>query len=392
MTQNTYDLNNPVRDVSEAFDLLVAERPSFLNLLGGLGTTYDLSGLNPVVTNNKYEWINESLEQFKGFVLGFGTDGDGTSLELSSTAGIQAGSILRFTANDGSSKSELVLVDSVDSASVITVTRDYGSTTGVTLIISDIYYLVSTPRQENSGSGDAFLQQGVAAHNFTEIFDEVANLSRSAMASRYYDSAGSLSKQIMAGMIRCARKIESSSIFSVPVARTSTAAGSMGGVLHYISGVDGNIVFAGGAISQDNINDGIEKIYAKGGLLSQPVILCSPNQARRLSALNTSGTNPIVQKSNEDRSLGNYVTNFVGDLPIDGSAVNAQIFSSQSMAKDQIAVLDMDLINLKVMSGLSSKDATANGTDGRSERLLTELTLEVKSGDAAHALITGLTI
>lgn len=390
MTQNSYDLNNLIRDVAPDFDTLIAQSPSFLRLLGSAGTTFNFAG-DAIVTNNKHEWINETLIQVSSDITGFATDGDGTGISLTSNAGIEIGSILRFEKATGASTTELVQVTAVNvNGTDITVTRDYGGTVGITLVIGDISILNSTPKNEDSDVGAAILQQGDAAFNYTEIFDEVANLSGTAMASATYDKAGELAKQVKAAMVRIARKLENASIYGVPVQRTALATGSMGGILSFIGAVDGNIDATGGAISQTLINNVIEDIADDGGPMSNPVLLCAPQQARKLSALNTSGTNPTVFKENTDRSLGNYTTRFVGDLPIDGSGVMAQIFVSQNMKKDQIAVLDMDRIDLAVMRGLTSKDATTNGTDGRKERLLMETTLEVRNATKAHGLITGL--
>ena len=121
-------------------------------------------------------------------------------------------------------------------------------------------------------------------------------------------------------------------------------------------------------------------------------ILVSPNQARRLTALNTSGSNPIVYKDNNiGQTLGNNVTNFIGDLPVNGG-LSAQVFVAQSMLKDQVAVLDMNRINLRVMRGLVMKDATLNGSDYDKQRLITELTLEVNNATKAHGIATGLNL
>jgi len=393
MTQNSYDLNNGIRDVSPAFDLLISQSPSFLKLLGSLGTSFDLTGQSPIVKANKYEWVNESLTPFSSAIASFAVDGDGVTFDVASTTGFEAGSIVRFEAAAGNSKTELARVTSVNAnGTSITVSRDYGSTTGVTLIVGDIMFLNSTPQNEASSKGSARVQQGTIDFNYTEIFRADARLSRTAIASRTYDGANSMQKQIFSAMVALTRKIEGAALYGVPVARTDTIEGTTGGLLHYLGKAGGNIDSTGGNISQTLINNVIESIYSDGGALSQPVILCAPNQARRLSALNTAGTNPILQKSNIDRSLGNFVTSFVGDLPIDGSGVVAQIYSCFDMAKDKVAVVDLSKVNLRVMSGLTSENSRTPGDDNQSQSLVTELTLEVENSTKAHGIITGLNI
>lgn len=380
MTENSYDFNNLIRDVSPDFDTLIANSPSFLKLLGSFGQSINPITGAPVVTNTKYEWINDPMTQFSSAITSFDThDGDGTGINLASTAGIEAGSILRFESSTGASKTELVEVVSVDSATDLTVTRDYGGTTGVTLVVGDVAILNSTPREEDSPVGDAIKHQGVIDFNYTEIFDEVANLSETAKASASYDNATAMAIQMRAAMIRLARKLENSLLHGVKVQRTSSVRGTLGGLLQFISGAGGNIDATGGNISEDLINNVIEDISQDGGMLIDPMILVAPNQARKISALNTAGTNPTVFKDINNRTLGGFTSAFIGDLPINDGATVAKIFVAQNMVKDKAAIVDMNSVDVKVMRGLVAKDATTNGTDGEKQRLITELTLEVKN-------------
>ena len=393
MTNNSFDFSNLIRDVDVKFDTMISQRPSFLGLLGSLGTSINPVTGAPMVKNHKYEWVNDSLGSYSSAIGSFDSDGDGTGINLASTAGLQAGSILRFTSSAGASKTELVKVVSVDSATDLTVSRDYGSTTGVTLEVGDIAYLVATPKNEGSAVEDAIKHEGSIDYNYTQIFSEAANLSKTALASNSYDGATGMAYQLNASMVRMAYNLEDAAIFGVKVQRSSSNAGTMSGVLNQISASGGNIEAAGGnAISQTYLNNVIEDIVADGGALSRAVILCSPNQARKISALNTSGSNPIVYKQNEDRSLGNYVSKFVGDMPIADSGVMASVFTCQRMAKDQIAILDIDQVNLRVMRGLSTVDATTPGKDEYTLRSVAELTLEVKNATKAHGIITGLAL
>lgn len=392
MTENTYDFSNLVRDVSPEFDTIIANSPSFLKLFGGFGASLNPITGTPIVTNTKYEWVNDPMTQFSSAIAFFDTDGDGTGISLDSTSGIEAGSILRFEKATGASISELVQVVSVDSTTDLTVTRDYGGTTGVTLVVGDVAILNSSPRNEDSNVGDAIKHEGVIDFNYTEIFDEVANLSATAMATNSYDNATAMATQVRAAMIRLARKLENSLIHGVKVQRTSVVAGTLGGLLQQISAAGGNIDATGGNLSEALINNVIESISTKGGMLMDPILLCSPNQARRISALNTAGTNPTVFKDNTDRTLGNYTTAFIGDLPINDTGTLAKVFVAQNMIKDQVAVVDMAKTNIRVMRGMQAVDATTPGTDGQKQRLITELTLEVQNATSAHGIITGLNV
>lgn len=393
MPNNTYDANNLIRDVSEDFQLLIEQSPSLLRMMGGLSQSLDVITGNPIVTNPKFEWINESLVATRSAITGFGaSDGDGTDFRVVSTAGFAAGQIVRLEASNGASKTELVKIVSVDSSTKLTVSRDYGSTTGVTAAVGDIVILVSKPLVQSSDSDTGQFQQGTAEYNYTQIFDATAELSETMKASLSYDKSTEMAKQIKAAMVRLARDIENAIIHGVRIAPAAGVPGNLGGFLQYIKGSGGNIDTTGGNLSQTIINNIFERIYANGGMSNKYAIVASPNQARRLTALNTSGSNPIVYKDNTiGQTLGNFVTSFIGDLPVNGG-ISASVFVCQGMLKDQVAILDMNRVNLRVMRGLGMKNATVNGSDYDRQRLLTELTLEVNNATKAHGIATGLNL
>lgn len=392
MTQNSYNFTNLVRDVSPEFDTLIANSPSFLKLFGSLGVSYNPITGTPIVTNTKYEWINNPMTQYSSAITSFDSNGDGTGITVGTTEGLEAGSIIRFESSAGASKSELAQIASVDSATEITIVRDYGSTVGVTLVEGDVIILNSTPRNESSDVGDAIKHEGTAEYNYTEIIDEVAHLSATAIASSSYDKGTSMINQVKAGLIRFARKLENAVIHGVRVERSSTDQGTMGGLVQFISAEGGNIEATGGALSQTKINDVIESILGKGGMLINPMILCAPNQGRKLSALNTSATNPTVFKANNDTTIGNFTTAFVGDLTLEDKGIVAPIFTGHNFPKDKVVIADMNDVNIRVMRGLTSTDAGKNGTDGETQRLLAEVTLEVKNAKSGHGIITGLNL
>lgn len=393
MPNNHYDLDNIVRDVAPDFMTLIEQSPSFLKLLGGLGTSLDIMTGAPLVKAHKHEWVNESLSPVKSAIASFDSDGDGTGVNVASTVGFNAGDIVRFESSTGASKTEQARIASVDSATDLTIVRDYAGSTGVTLIVGDVMILVSSPKNESSDAGSGLLIQGTLDYNYTEIFDEIAELSNTSKATYTYDKASSMAHQVMGAMVRLARKIENSVIHGLRLERTSSSvSGTSGGVLQYLKAAGGNINTSGGALGMTHINDTLQSIYDDGGSSDNYVILCSPNQARKISALNTSGTNPVVFKDNTvGQTLGNFVTAFIGDLPVNGG-LYAKVFVAQSMVKDQVAILDMNKIQLAVMRGLTMKDATQNGSDYDKQRLLTELTLQVKNGTKAHGIITGLNL
>lgn len=384
MANNSYDFNNSIRNVNEAFDLMMSNTTSLLSMMP-LASAQE-------ITNTKYEWINDTLNPVSSTIGSFDTDGDGTGINLVSTTGIVAGSILRFTTVADVTRTELVQVVSVDSATELTVTRDYASTTGVTLVVGDKCFLVSSPKDEGSTVGTGLIHQGTAEYNYTEIFDEVAEVSNTANVLAAYDKYPALAKQEMIAMKKIAYKLENSLIWGERLVRSSGVPGTMRGLKAFIGAVGGNIDTTGGAISQTILNNMLENIFADGGDNQNLALVCNVNQARRISALGTSSSNPIVNKvDRKDLSLGNYVSEFVSDIPLPGG-LNARIFTNYNMPKDQVLMLDMSKIALKVYRPMQITDASLPTVDSKKSRIIAELTLEVKNALQAHAIATGLTV
>lgn len=388
----SFDFSNNIRDVSTLFDTLIAEQPSLLALLGAMSGSV-IGGDDRPVTNTKYEWIDDQLSPVATTITGFDVDGDGTGINVASTVGIEAGATLRFETSTGVSRTVIVQVASVDSITDLTVTRPYGGSTEETLVAGgspDAVKLVSRPRLQNTTAGDGLLHEGDLPFNNTEIIDEVAEVSRTADQTASYDSYTQLSGQLKAAMVRELYKIENALIHGRRVAPATGVAGSMAGLLQLI---DGNIDATGGPISQTLINNVLEEIASDGGFSNNYLLFGHPTQTRKISALNTGGTNPVVFKPDEvGQRLGNLVTSYVGDLPLMNGAMEAKVFSNWSMLQDQVLIIDLNRVRIKTMQGMIARNAAENGQDGLKERILTEITLEVKNGGEAHGKLTGLSI
>jgi len=396
----SFDFTNDIRDVNPLFDTLIENMPTLTRiLLGGEGIgltgftandTITTTVSNRGVSNTKYEWINDQLNTVSSDITGFDTDGNGTGVNITSTTGMQAGMLLRVESSAGASKTEILKIDSVDSATDLTVTRDYGGSSGVTLVVGDFLTITSQPLLQNTLAGTAIKHEGSPEFNHTEILDEDAEVSRTAHQTSSYDSYTHIQGQSRAAIVRLIRKVENAIIHGRRVAPSTGVASSMAGLLQLI---DGNIESSGGALTQTMIDNVFEDIASDGGMSSNYLIMGHPTQTRKISALNTGGTNPVVFKQDEvGQRLGNFVSNYVSDLPLLDGAMSARIFSNWQMVKDQLLILDLNKIAIKTMQGMTAMDAAQNGQDGLKERFLTEMTLEVMNGGEAHGKVTGLTL
>ena len=380
-TEKSYEYQNIVRDVTEAFNQLLVSFPSLISLIP--------TGPNARAT--KHEWLEDSLSPTSTTIGSFDTDGDGTGINVVSTAGIRAGSILRFTTAADVTRTEQVQVTSVDSATDLTVVRDYGGTTGVTLVVGDNVYLVSSPLNESTEASAADGQEPTMAYNYTQIFDRAAKVSLTGQNVDIYGLGDALNYQVKVMMDQIVREMNAAAIYGRRVARSSSAQGTAGGLLQFIEG--GNIETTGGAISPTIINNMLESIFSDGGFSNNYAIVCAENQARKISAFNTSGSNPVIQKSESDRNFGGYVSTFTGDLPV-MSGFQASIVVEPNFLADQIAIVDLNSVEMNWLQNRSIKDfdATPNGADFVRRRILGEATFTIKNGTKQHALATGLTV
>lgn len=377
----SYSYQNTIRDVVEIFDQLRAKAPTFLSLVSQ----------GPDARATKHEFLEDALSPVSTAIASFDTDGDGTGINVTSTAGIRAGSILRFTSVLDASKTEQVQVTTVDSATDLTVVRDYGSTTGVTLAVGDIVYLVSSPKGESTTAGTATSIEPTVGYNYTQIFDRDAKTSLTAKAVNIYGLDDALDYQVEAKIQEIMWEMNAALIYGRRVARSSSAEGTAGGVLQFVE--SGNIDTTGGAISPTIINNILESMFNDGARSNALVILCAENQARKISAFNTSGSNPVVMKDQSNRDFGGYIQSFTGDLPVQDGLM-AKIVVEPNFLKDQIAVLDMNNIEINWLNSrqLNDKDATPQGADYVARRILGEATFTIKNGTKSHGLATGLTV
>jgi hypothetical protein len=239
----------------------------------------------------------------------------------------------------------------------------YGSTTDFQLEVGMVAKLVSNPQGENN---KVFTEdnnrQPEIEYNFTQIFQDTFGLSGTALETLMYGNTNDITTHLGVSLYKIQQQMSEQMIFGRRVQRGSSEAGTFGGLISFIDVSDGNVKDAGaGAISQVMINDQLEAINADGGEAN--TIVCSPYQARKISAFNTSGNNPMVGLL--DRIAGSYVMKFVGDLPIGPNGMSMNIVVDSKMPKDKVLLVNLDKLSLNAMNNrnLGLFDATAPGQD-----------------------------
>lgn len=378
----SYELGNEVRNVQEAFNLLVSQAPALISLIR----------VGAPARATKEEWTEYSLAPQSTTIASFdGGTATGTGINVASTTGMEVGQLLRFESSAGADRGEIVKIASVDSSTDLTVVRQYGSYPGsaVTLAVGDSVINVSKPKNEATSASATDNTEPSVNYNYTQIFERTATLSRTAIQTAQYGVANELSFQIQTKMKELMFEFNSSLIYGERVQRSASQNGTFGGILAMIRG--GNTDTTGGAISKTILNNLFEACFSDGNVSNNYAILCAPNQARKISAFNTSGSNPIVSVQQDAKTTGGYVQTFVSDLPA-ANGFMGKIVVEPSFPKDKIALIDLNNIEIAYLQPFGISDATLPGYDGTMQRVLGEATVRVMNGTKAHGIATGLTI
>lgn len=378
--QASYDFENTIRDLSTEFNALRQKSPTLIGLIQS----------NAPVFHTKHEWLEHQMQAFETTIASFDTTGASTEtgVNVASTAGFMVGDILEFD-DAGASKTEYARIVSIDSATDLTLQREYGGTTGVTLVVGWNVRRVARPRGEGSSPIAGNNVMPSTNYNYTQIIDRTVEVYKTAEAIKHYGVSSVLNMNIEEQMYDMLRELNTTAIKGVRVQRSASVAGSAGGLRTFVDG--GNEVAVGGAVAKADINTAMKYILEDGGEAGQYALLCAVNQAQRISAFNTAGTNPVMYIPQGSQSTGGYISQFVSDIPVQ-TGFSATVIVDQNMPKDKIYILDLNKIRLGWLRPITDENAANNGDDKFARRLLGEFTLEIKDGQTAHAVLTGLTI
>lgn len=349
-------------------------------------------------TNNKYEWLGSQLSPLTRAVNASSLAGafnTAATMTFVSTTGLKANMILRFTASTGLDAGNMqVKVNSVDSATTATVVL-YGGTTGVALGNTHTAKLLNEAVKENEKlfTGDS---ERVPAreYNHFQILRTSIELSRTAIASLVYGNVNNVSEQMKNGMYKMRQQMQEGVIRGRRVARDSGENGTFWGLLQYLNLAGTNTVSASStALDPDVINELTQKIFDDGWSVN--TIICSVNQARKISAFNRSGAtgvNAYTMINEASKDAWNFALRFISDIPV-ANGIVSNIMIDDKMPIDQVALVDIDKMALVpyVDGWLHLENGTLPGQDGQTAILRGEYTLGFKDYKYAAGLITDLT-
>lgn len=337
----------------------------------------------PQIVNIKHEWLEDALLPNSSLLNGAVNTVEAT-WNVDSGAVFRIGDILRAEGNR-----ELVEVTNIVT-NALTVVRGYGGTAGQTVADNVPIRRMANPATEDETAPTARSTSRDRQENFTQIFRDVASVTRSMMLTGKLGGIDNeLEHQILQVEMDLMRDLAFSVINSQVAAAdpqgTTTQPRTMRGIVQAIlNGSDpSSIAAAGKTLDEGLINDALEDAWTKGG---QPTFIAAhPKQRRALSTLVEGRT----RFDPNDGQAGVVVERFMSDFG-ELAILAPDIF----VPKDVLLLLDPSRLELKKIGPGAEPFETfelARTKLSVSSEVVGEYTLEHKNaGNGGHAMISGL--
>jgi hypothetical protein len=363
-----------VRDLTTAFEMIQKQRPALIMSA--------LPILGMPATNVKHEWLNDTVAPTEWTLTGAYTAADGDFTVADSDA-FNVGMILEFEdATTQKTPNMTATVTAITNATTVAITM---SGTDTNLANGSTVKLIADPREEGSSKTGRKQTIPVAAENYTQIFSKLAEITGTQASVNTYGNVD-LSYHEQKALMEILYELNQSVISGKGNLPTNNATKrTMKGIRQLIVDAGGLLDASGSALSIDLFNSAIQK-GMNAGALDLNTAIANPAQAKYFRKLNDSGDNPVVTQ--DSQVAGNFVEVFKNEL---GGI--SKVFYDRNRPKDKIAIVDINQAGLVPLQNRSffAKDATQNGDDAESSRIIGEYTLQLKNA-STHVLIDNLEV
>lgn len=265
-------------------------------------------GISGEATETLHSWMEDQLNPNTVTLNESGFDSSETDMTFVSTTPLRVGSLIRNISEAG--KSEVIQVTSIDSATVCTVVRGYGSTTGEAHSTGSTWQIIANPAQESADAPADESRARTKVSNYTQIFQKGIKVSHTMRSVLQAGVADEFTHQIARRLMEIMRELDSSVIAGISGATqgSDTAYRSMGGIVEFASQSGGNVTTTSEALTPSVINAMVKQIWDDGG--TPNFILVGGKQKRAISAFDQA-----YRRSNYDQNTAGYVVDrFLSDL------------------------------------------------------------------------------
>ena len=375
--QNSFEFNFPVNSLLTQFNTIIQASPRLIGLVP----------TGEAMVDTVTEWQDMILSETKWTLTAVNAaDNTATIFDVASTAGLAVGMVVKFESSTGQTRAGLGIISAINAnGTQFTIVRNHAGTTLAVLSVGDKFRIFN-PRQQGSSPIIGVNKQPTSTKNYSQIFDATIKLSKTALAVGREGNYNTMQAQVNIALAQLAWQQEQAMLYGWALAPSEGVAGIMGGLEYYMQ--NGNVESTGGAISATIINNALAMIHDKAGQFNPNIVLLgNVNQAQRLSAFNTSGSNPLSTRVASDTSTGTYVNRFVSN--IDGSQFT--FITDRNMPKDQIWAVDLSAVERCYLRPMVTEEVPTD-TDAVIYRILMEGSMRVMNGKERMARITGLTV
>lgn len=357
-------------DMDEAVDILSPADVPFQQILGTDSTV-----------QVKVEWMDEDLMgQYvvvdDASVSGAGTSGDPWVLTVDAGTAdeLRVGDVL-WNETDGTSTIQYRVEAVNTSTDVVVLTGFAGNSTAPT--DNDVLKIVGQYRDEGSEPEDMRSNERNARYNYTEIFQEGVEATRTARrrgaGSGLYGKGDPYDHEVMKKFKELGVRFERSIIHGQRAISSDAKRRSMGGFFYYVST---NTASNTAANAKTALNSLLRQMYNQGAP-SRTMLVCSPAVKQAIS-LNVDAS--LRQASHQTRKAGFVVDNYLSDVGEIEIAINRHLPTTKAIA---ITTEYAKVVNFDPFS----HELLAKTRDGDNGHIVGEKSLQVKN-EKAFGLLT----
>jgi hypothetical protein len=298
-TQTANTENRIVRIVGEDGLLLEPDIAPLVTL------TMNISKARPSQSSPRFEWIEDDWRGRWGQVTaGGGIDNVTTSLAVDDGTLFKKGdTVLVPNAASSSTLPEMFLVASV-SGNTLTIERGHGGTTAAAIANASALAVLGVSRSEGGAIGESRTTSPVVRTGYTQIFEEVIDLTRTAAATKQYGAPGGDRDRLQAKMLEELKMQMNRQFLWGRASENLAYAGGLGtGPMRTSAGLNTvittNVVDAGVTVTPDTMETFARRAFRYAG--GRPLILLAPPIL--ISAINT-WANSRLRLEGSDKFFG----------------------------------------------------------------------------------------
>lgn len=368
----SYDqANGEFLDLSnELAEIIRRDNTSFLSRVGISGEA----------TETTHSWMEDSLNSNIYTLDESGFDSSETDMTFVSTSGLRAGSLLRNVSEAG--KTEVIQVTSVDSSTVCTVVRGYGSTTGEAHTTGSSWVAIH-PQQEGQDAPDDISKVRTKVSNYTQIFQYGIRVSHTMRSVLQAGVADEFTLQVSRRLMEAMRELDSALVLGIKSASAGSDSvyRSMGGIIEFASQAAGNTNNTSEALSLTVVNAMAKQIWDDGGVPN--FILVGGKQKRAISTFDQS-----ARRSVYDSNVAGYVV----DKVITDLGFVLDVIVDPWMPDDTAIVGDLNKVRVLPLRGsaMRAEDLAKTGASHKAQ-IYGEYTAEFRNATQAFAFHNALT-